>query len=118
MDTNNSTPINNQGQSVAGPANPAASTDQQTTQYQNPNLGKGKSGRTVIILVVLLILVIGIGALLFVNSMGTKPQSTAPTVILTPSPTPVPPTPTPTEEFYIEDPEAEIKALDDAASTL
>lgn len=117
MDTINNQQQGNQQQGVPAPSNPAGNTEQQKTQYQNPDMVKGKSGRTTILLVVLLIIVIVIAAyLIFVNSMGNKSQST-PTATSLPSPT-ITPTSTPAEEFYVEDPETDIKALDDAASTL
>ena len=120
MDTvNNNQPISNQTQTPQQPQNQAVNMEQQTTQYQNPEMLKGKSGRTVILLVVLLIIVIGIAAyLVFVNTMANKPQNAPAATSVLPSPTPIPATPTPTEEFYVEDPEIDIKTLDDAASTL
>lgn len=109
---------NNQDQNIQQPQNQAGNMEQQLTQYQNPDLLKGKSGRTIIILVVSLIIVIAIGAyLILINSMGNKTQNT-PATNISPSPTSVPATPTPTEEFYLEDPEIDLKVLDESASSL
>lgn len=120
MDTINNQPINNQAQPVPQPQNSGGNIEQQTTQYQNPDLAKGKSGKTILILIVLLIIVIGIVAyLIFVNTMANKPQNTSINAIQ-PSPTSVPPPPTSQaiDEFEVENPETDLKALDDAASTL
>ncbi|MEK7517033.1 MAG: hypothetical protein AAB583_00650 [Patescibacteria group bacterium] len=121
MDPTNSQSINNQQQTIPQPQNPVEPVAQQGMgmQYQNPGM-KG-ANKTVILLVALLIVVVGLAAyLLFTNTINNNSQNTAPTVTPLPSPIPtVTPTPQPTEEdLTIEDPEADIKALDQAASSL
>lgn len=120
MDTTNDQQINNQQQAVSQPQNITGNTDQQTTQYQNPEILKGKGGRTIVILIILLIIVIGIAIyLIFVNTIGNKSKNIPATTNILLSPTPIPATPTPQlEEFFLEDPETDIKTLDDDASTL
>lgn len=119
MDPNNQTINNNQNmqqQSVSSPQNSVDPINQQGVQYQNPKINTGN--KTVLLLVVLVVVVIGLALyLFFVNINNNNSQN-----IPTPTPNIVPPTSTPTpqpeDDLNIEDPEADIKALDDDASTL
>lgn len=92
-------------------------TDQQPIQYQNP---KGKSHKTILLLLILLITVLGLAGYLVYANMNTSAPQAIPAsdvqVVLPPTNTP---TPTIAEDdFTIDDPEADIKILDDAAATL
>lgn len=89
---------------------------QQDVQYQNP---QGKSHKTILLLLILLIVVLGLAAYLVYANMNTN----APEAIPAPTVQVVPPTNTPTptiaeDDFTVDDPEVDIKILDDAAATL
>lgn len=122
MDPNNdqlnNQQLSNQQQANSVPQNPVETVAQQGVQYQNQNTNKGN--KTVFVLVVLLVLVLGLTFyLIFVNMKNSTPQKLpASNVQITPSSTPVPPTPTAGDDLSVEDPEVDIKVLDDAASTL
>lgn len=111
----NSPPTNNQ--QPVQQQNPAVAVEQETTQYQSPDIAKGKNNIITLILVILLIAAIAIIAyLVFKNSIGYNAQVIPVTSssLPSPSPTSIPITPTPTDEFYVEDPEIDIKAIDDS----
>jgi len=120
MDPNNQA-INNQQpnmQATQVPQNPIGQAPpQQPVQYQNP---KGSSHKTILLLIILLIMVLGLaGYLVFANM---NPAATPQNVPVSDVPV-IPPTVTPTptvaeDDFTIEDPEVDIKVLDDAAATL
>lgn len=124
MDPNNNQ-SNNQAvisqQPVGLPQSPAE-TPTQGVQYQNPNTNKGH--KTTLFLIVLLMLVVGLTSyLIFVNLKNKTPQNISVAEVQVISPTSIPiPTPSPTpiaeDDLSVEAPEVDIKALDDAASTL
>ena len=118
MDPINSQPINNQEQTVPQPQNAVDTTGQQAVQYRNPNTNK--VNKAVLLLIVLLILVIGLAAYLFFVNTSNNSQNTAPEPNPLPSPVAaVTPTPQLTDDdLTIEDPEVDIKALDQAAASL
>lgn len=115
----NNQQIPSQQQAVPMPQNPVETVHQQEVQYQNPNIKKGN--KTVLVLIVLLVLVIGLTSyLIFVNMNANKPPKspTSDVQVIPPTSTPMP-TPSPAEDdLSVEDPEVDIKALDDAAATL
>jgi len=111
--------VNNmQQQPVQASQNPVAqATPQQpAVQYQNP---KGNSHKSILLLIILLIMVLGLaGYLVFANMNPAVPQNVPVPTVVAPPPTA---TPTPTvseDDFTIEDPEIDIKVMDDAAATL
>lgn len=105
---------NNQQQNAPSPQNPVETTS--GVQYQNPKINTGN--KTVLLLVVLLVVVIGLAVYLFFVNINNNSSQNVPV----PTSTPAPPTSTPTlqpeDDLNIEDPEVDIKALDDDAATL
>lgn len=127
-------PNNNQQQGISSqqaapqPQNPVQSpippapqvVDQQTTQFQNPNVNK--SSKTTLLLIVLLILVVAMSAYLFFLSTNSNNSENLPvTTRNVPSPAISTPTPTPQLEadgLDVEDPEIDLKDLENSALEL
>ena len=119
MDPINNNQTNNQQanmeqQTASVQQNPAG-TPPPSVQYQNPT---GKSHKTMFLLLILLIAVVGLaGFLVFANINTAPPVPPAPI----PSVKVAPPTSTPTpaeDDLNVEDPQIDLKVLDDSAATL
>lgn len=120
-------PINNQQQGnpqqeIVQPQNTTQAVQPQTAQYQSPNKGRSSRGTTILLLVILLILILGlVGYLIYVNSRSNYSQNIPVTNSNFSSPTSVPVPSIPQsviDDFDLEDPETDIKALDTDAQNL